>query len=99
MTRRARWTPQAEQDLEDIVSYIALKEGRPATAESIADEIHEKCETCSKFPTLGTARHDLGAGYRVVGVKRWIIIFRPMDQHIEVMRVVDGARDYGRLFA
>ncbi|MCE9555059.1 MAG: type II toxin-antitoxin system RelE/ParE family toxin [Planctomycetes bacterium] len=98
MSPHARWTPEAGQDLEDIVSYIALKEGRLSTAESVADEIHEKCETYSKFPTLGTARPDLGPGYRVFTVKRWVIIFRPVDQQIEVMRVVDGARDYGRLF-
>jgi plasmid stabilization system protein ParE len=31
--------------------------------------------------------------------KRWVIIFRPAPDGIEIMRVLDGSRDFPRLFS
>ena len=50
------------------------------------------------WPALRTAQPALGRGYRTFSHKRWVIIFRESNGAIEVMRVVDGAQDYGRLF-
>jgi plasmid stabilization system protein ParE len=47
---------------------------------------------------IGTARPDLGELHRIFTHKRWVIIFRPIAGGIEVLRVLDGSRDYPRLF-
>ena len=49
-------------------------------------------------PEMGTARPDLGSSYRVFHHKRWVVIYRPIQSGIEILRVVDGARDYPSLF-
>lgn len=91
-------TPAAEEDLCDIAYHIAVEDGRPITAEGNIDELIAKCDTFSQSPLLGTAAPELGEDYRIFPFKRWIVIYRPIDDGIEVMRIVDGSRDYPKLF-
>jgi toxin ParE1/3/4 len=94
---RVERTLAAEQDLEEIGYYIA-KQRCPATAEKILREIHAKCSLYAGQPEMGTLRPDLGEHHRVFHHKRWVVIYRPIQDGIEVLRVVDGARDYPSLF-
>ena len=91
-------TPAAEEDLLEIAYYIAVEQGRPLTAERVVDELHAKCLQYAANPMIGTAAPALGADYRFFHCKRWVIIYRPIADGIEVMRIVDGARDYPRFF-
>jgi len=95
---QALWTPQAERDLEEIVTYLGVEQNRRVTARKIAAEFHEKCDLHATMPLGGTARPDLGEHYRIFSHKRWVVVFRPDQESIEVLRVFDGARDYPRLF-
>jgi toxin ParE1/3/4 len=61
-------------------------------------EIRNHCEQLARFPNSGTARPDLDAGIRVTSWKRWVIIFRPADHGVDVLRIVDGSRDWTKLF-
>lgn len=98
---KALWTPEAREDLRAIALYIGRQAGRPATAAKAAREINTKCdEYATAFATgsaIGTRRPELGENYRVLSHKRWVVIFRPIDGGIEVLRVVDGAQDYPTL--
>jgi toxin ParE1/3/4 len=98
----ASWTNAAELDLESIYAYIAFEHGRRSVAKNIIRGLRESCDEYSAAfasgHVLGTARSDLGESYRVFAYKRWVIVFRPIEGGIEVLRVVDGSRDYGRLF-
>jgi len=40
----------------------------------------------------------LGDDVRVTSWKRWVIVFRPAAHGIDVLRVVDGSRDWTKLF-
>jgi toxin ParE1/3/4 len=99
---KAKWAPIAEQELEAIYEWIAHRDGRTQTAKKIAAEIRQKCdEYANAFASgssLGTDRPDLGQSLRVFTHKRWVIVFRSIDDGIEVMRVLDGSRDFSRLF-
>jgi plasmid stabilization system protein ParE len=82
-----------------IAYYIAIKDGRPLVADKIVDEIIDKCDAYSNVPgEIGTPAPHLGDGYRVFHHKRWVIVFRYRGQDLEVLRIVDGARDYSKLF-
>ena len=94
----ANWTDEAEEDLEEILFYIGYHDSRWDTAEKIGREIDKKCNLIATQPGMGQPRPDLGEGYRLSLYKRWVIVFRPIDDGIEVMRVVDGARDFKKLF-
>ena len=94
---KATWTRQANLDLEEIVFYLGVEQDRRRTARKIAREIRDKCEVHAISPLLGTARSDLGEGLRVFSHKRWVVVFRPHAEGIEVLRIVDGSRDYNKL--
>ncbi len=89
---------QAEQDLLEIAYQIAVTDDRPDTATQIIDELVAKCNFYAKMPLLGTAANDLFEGCRYGRHKRWIIFYRSRQDGIDVIRIIDGARDYPHLF-
>lgn len=89
---------QAEQDLLDIAYQIAITDRRPLTAERIIDEIIAKCDFYAISPLVGTAAEELFEGCRHGRYKRWVIFYRERPGGIDVVRIVDGARDYPSLF-
>lgn len=96
---RAIWAPEAESDLEEIAFYIALDEIRPATADRIVHGVRDLCELIATQPEMGERHPELCAGCRVFPYKhRWIVLYRPVEDGIQVLRLVDGTRDYARLF-
>jgi toxin ParE1/3/4 len=98
----AEWTEPAEADAEDIYGWIAYRDGRLLTAKKVLRELRKTCDRYSKAfgagAVLGTARPDLGESFRIFTHKRWVVIFRPIEDGIEVLRVVDGSRDISRIF-
>jgi plasmid stabilization system protein ParE len=61
------------------------------------DELVDTCEQLAALSTtsqLGTAAPDLGTGIRLFTSRRWVIIFRYIDDGILVLRIVDGKQDY-----
>jgi toxin ParE1/3/4 len=97
MSRLIR-TPAAEDDLLEIAHYIAVEQSRPQTAERVIDDLIAKCGEYAISPLAGTAAPVLGADYRLFHFKRWVVVYRPITDGIEVMRIFDGARDYPRFF-
>ncbi len=93
----ATWTPRAATDLEAIVFYVADRESRPRTALQLSRDIVAKCEAYASNPELGTRRDDLLPGVRIMRHKRYVIIYRATKDGIEVLRVIDGARDFPAL--
>ncbi len=94
----AEWTPQAVTDLDEIVFYIAVEDGRPLVAEKLADEIYEKAEQYARHPLMGTARPDIGEAIRTFSHTRYVVLYVPMNDGIEVRAIIDGARDFEALF-
>ncbi len=96
------WSSLARKDVDDIYDYIGEHEGRPATADKVVKKLIAECESyAAAFAAghvLGTARPNFGESHRVFSHQRWVIVFRPIDGGIEVLRVVDGSRDYEKLF-
>ena len=100
---KAKWTSPARDDLKEIGRYIGRHEQRPSVAAKILREIAAKCDEYAKVfaagSVIGSDATELGEGCRVFSHKRWVIVFEPIDGGIEVLRVLDGSRDYPRLFS
>lgn len=92
------WTPEAESDLEEIAFYLAVKEHRPLVAKQIVRGIHEKCAEYAASPLAGQAEPRLSLNCRRFAFKRWVVLYKPRTNGIAVLRIVDGARDFDRLF-
>lgn len=97
MTSLAQWTAAATHDLVDIGYQIGVESARPNIAARIVDELIDCCESLAKHATigqLGTAAEEIGAGVRLFHHRRWVILFRYVNESISVLRIVDGAQDY-----
>jgi toxin ParE1/3/4 len=90
-------SPAARRDLDGLWDVIA--EHDPAAAEKLLRTIEQKCRLLAGNPLLGEAWPELGENIRFFTVRRtWVIIYRPADDGIELVRVVHGARDIPSLF-
>jgi toxin ParE1/3/4 len=45
------------------------------------------------FPGMGPARDDLRAGVRTFPERNYVILYRVVDDGVDILRVVDGRRD------
>lgn len=95
---RAQWTSFAEQELEEIVYYLGVLQGRPETAEKIAREIRDLADSLAEQPQSGHRHPDFPSTWQYSLHKRWLIIYLERRQGITVIRVVDATRDLPQLF-
>jgi toxin ParE1/3/4 len=90
--------PDASADLDAIYDYIGRARRSPDTADQVLDRIHQACELCAAQPGIGELRPDLGPELRILAVGPHVVIYRPLEDGIRVLRVFDGRRDYPALF-
>ena len=97
------WDHQARNDLYRIAFYIGREKGSVQGAHNLIDSIVKKCREYAKHPELGEARPELGENIRIFpcGTKsnprNWVVIYRPMDEGIQIVRLFHGAQDYPSL--
>jgi len=88
----------AQRDLAEIWHYIALD--NPTAADGLIDRIKNALDLLGDNPGAGPPHEDIkaGAGLRSFPVQKYLIIYRVVENGIEVARVVHGARDLRALF-
>ncbi len=65
-----------------------------AVARDFTDRLRARCQQLGSLPgTLGQARHDLGDGLRVLPHGDYVILFRYVADHVEIVRILHGMRD------
>ena len=94
--KRYRVTPQARSDLRDIYQYVA--ERNPTAAGTLRRLFYEKFRTIAAIRYMGDARDDLAPGVRVSAAGSYVIVFRPIDDRVDIIQVVHGARDLETVF-
>jgi plasmid stabilization system protein ParE len=90
-----QFTPQALADLFDIWSFIA--KDNPTAADRVEDAIFRACELLAREPFMGRERNDLTA----LPVRFWVvqpysnhlIVYRPENKPLQVVRILHAARD------
>jgi toxin ParE1/3/4 len=102
MSRRVVRTPEAKADLIDVYVFIGQRSLDAANRSlRAADTTFERL---AARPGVNPTYETGYPAYPVVRVatvdrfKKYLIFYRPIDDGIEVLRVVHGARDLGRLF-
>jgi toxin ParE1/3/4 len=90
-------SPRAALDLEQ--AHDAIAQHNPRAAAKFLDAVEAKFQTLATFPEIGGRCEDVAAGLRCLPVKRYLIFYRLRADGVEVVRVLHGSRDVGRLFA
>jgi toxin ParE1/3/4 len=94
-----RWTPSAARDLEEIFLYIGRDQHSPTAAARVVREIAAQAATYAQQPLLATTRPDIGPSVRAFRVFRYVAFIAPVEDGIEVLPIIHGARDIPSIFA
>lgn len=71
----------------------------PAQADDFIDLIDAKFQNLSRQPGLGRRREELVAGLRSFPVGRYVIFYLQVQDCLQIVRVLHGARDVDAVFA
>jgi toxin ParE1/3/4 len=91
-------TERALADLDEIADWIGRDNWD--RAEAFIDLLQSKCMTLSRYPrryplVTGAAE----AGLRKLTFRDYLIFYRPLDEKLEILRIVHRARDWAALLA
>jgi len=88
------FSPEAEEQLAALYGYIAGA-ASPNVAAGYVEAIVQYCESLATFPHRGTKRDDIRPGLRITHYKkRCSIAFAIHDNHVSILGVFYGGRDY-----
>lgn len=98
----ARFSPKAQQDLEEIFAYIAGD--NPDSAERVRQAILNTADLLAEHPELGrriraaAPRHAQIRWSIVPKFRNYLVFYQPYRKTIVVVRVLHAARDWTRFF-
>lgn len=93
---RFRISTQAAQDIENIWKYVPPNNLKAAN--KLFDTLRESFPKLAKFPQLGRERSELAPFLRSFSVKNYLIFYRPIDEGIEIVRILHGSQDIKTIF-
>ncbi len=89
-------SPEAEADLIEIWEYIA--QYNEEAADKLIDTINQKAILLANSPYMGQVRSELQPSIRSFPVGKYVLFYRPIENGIELVRIIHGARDIENLF-
>ncbi len=89
-------SPEASKDLDEILDYFASLNVNAGETFVIAFE--SKCQKLLKFPNMGRSYQDIELSLRGIPLDNYIILYRLIDNGVEIVRVVSGYRNLEYLF-
>ncbi len=95
-------TDKAEDQLRDIIYYIADDSGSVDIALKYLDKIEESIDRLKQFPNSGSIpRYSIlkKQGYRVAIVEKHLIFYKVNEENkaVIIYAIVDGRREYQNL--
>ncbi|MBO3462011.1 type II toxin-antitoxin system RelE/ParE family toxin [Aetokthonos hydrillicola Thurmond2011] len=90
-------SPSASRDLNQIADYfldVNLEAG-----EKLFREFNKKCHNLAKFPNMGRSYAHIRADLRGLPLDKYIILYKDIDDGIEILRIISGRQDLESLFA
>ena len=82
-----RFTLLARQDLDEILEFLGERGAKPHKQRT---KIESRCRALATMPESGRLREDLAPGLRSALVAPYLILYRPADDHIQIVRVLHG---------
>lgn len=86
-----RLSTLAEQDLDEIWSYVA-DDASPETADRLIDDIVDRFDLLAEQPGMGRVRPEFGPGVRSFAVENYVVYYR-QEGDVLIARVLHGRRD------
>lgn len=93
--RRIERRPKARFDLLAIYNYIADNSGE-ARAERYLRRINDVSSYLAQHPMMGRDRPEVETGIRSFPCDRHVIFYLPLEDGVELVRIIDAAMDLER---
>jgi len=99
---RARFSPKAARDLDEIFHFISAD--KPDAAEHVRRNILNAADFLAQYPELGrrirnaSSRHARIRWFVVSKFHNYLIFYQPFQETIMVIRVLHAAQDWTRFF-
>ena len=87
---RIERTPRARTDAVEIWAYIA--QDNVDAADDLIDQIESRLASLSRMPESAESVPYIGPDVRRSSVGNYVIYYRPVNNGIQVLRVLHGAR-------
>ena len=88
---KIEWSPIAQNDLNDIIDYIAQDSLEYAL--NFYDQVREKVQNLIQFPKIGRMIPELDdPDIREIILRNYRIIYRIYKDNIEIIRIIHGSR-------
>lgn len=71
---------------------------QPEAAERLMRSFKETFEKLLRFPNLGRERPELAIGIRSFSTGKYVVLYQPADEVLEIVRVRHGATKLDELF-
>lgn len=84
----------AEQDLVDLLSYVAAENARAAP--ELLDHVEASLEALQSHPFAGRVPHNpklTALGYQVLVIDNYLVCYKVKSTVVLVYRILHGARD------
>lgn len=92
---RLKLTRLAREDFQEIGDYIS--KDNPVAAVNFIRRIEERCVSLAENPGIGRKRDEICANMRSAAEGEYVIFYRAMKDGIEIIRVIHGKRDLGKV--
>ena len=102
MSRRVIIRPRAVIDVENCANY--LLERSVVAAIRFADAVAAEFDKLAEMPGMGALREFANPNYAgmrswpITGFENYLIFYVPLENGIQVVRVLHGARDIDNIF-
>jgi toxin ParE1/3/4 len=94
--KQFRVSDVARSDLDEIWLYIA--QDNLDAADKFIRVVVSRFPKLAAMPLIGRHREELSPRLRSFPVSRYVVFYRPIENGIEIVRVLHGARDFPPLF-
>ncbi len=85
------WSPTAENDLNEIIDYIAQDSLEYALL--FYEQVRDRVENLSNFPKLGRKVPELDdPNIRELILRNYRIIYRVSEENVQIIRIIHGSR-------
>jgi toxin ParE1/3/4 len=85
------YAPAAQADLRKIASEIIANNG-PRVAQKYLNETKSSFELLAEYPFVGRKRSRLGKGLFSWPIRPYIVLYKPADDGVQIVRVLHGSR-------
>ncbi|MBL4744693.1 MAG: type II toxin-antitoxin system RelE/ParE family toxin [Cycloclasticus sp.] len=98
MGKEIKLTPDAADDIENIAEYTFDKWGEIKQYAYLV-KIYEAIDHISDNEKIGKERNDIKKGYRAYDINEYLLFYRILENHIDILGVTGSERNFKALYS